>query len=136
MQEPYICERCKTPFVRGRVTQRGCSPTCRRWLYEHQDQITGLRPWETPSDASSLKEKHRLAMRRYRARKRAGLVAEQIPDPKKKEKYLALVEKLSEPEQRVCPICTTYFTFDPNSGLLPGCSKACRVLIYKHQVTK
>lgn len=141
MQETYVCERCGTPFVRDRITQRGCTRYCARWLYEHQDTPAGWKVEREPRVVETreqrlarLREQRRNVMRRYRAKVRANQISERISDPVKRAAYVAVATQEAKPEQRVCNICCTEFLFDSSSGLLPGCSKLCRRLLYRQQV--
>ena len=150
MRQTHVCERCGTPFVRDRITQRGCSPRCRRWLYEHQDLLAGnvairgrlSNPYvvETQEQKEArLREQRRNVMRRYRAKARAKQTSEQIDDLVKRATYFQVATKeIEEAEvtQRKCPICANEFVHDPSSGLLPGCSKLCRRLLYRQQIMR
>lgn len=146
MRETYICEKCGTPFIRDRITARGCSARCKRWLYVHQGPSKAF-VWGVPDQqpvqpqiapealeqrAARLKEGRRLAMRRYRARLRAGVV-ETDPLTQTYKEYQAAQAALPSREQ-ACDNCHKLFIYDPASGMLPGCTQLCRRLIYKRQV--
>ena len=152
MRQTHVCERCGTPFVRDRITQRGCSPRCRRWLYEHQDLLAGnvairgrlsnpnVVETQDQKDAR-LREQRRNVMRRYRAKSRAKTISERISDPAKRAAYVAVATKEAKETaqavtQRTCDICHNTFIHDPSSGLLPGCSKLCRRLLYRRQIMR
>lgn len=155
MKETYLCERCGTPFVRDRVSSRGCSKRCARWLYEHQDLYPPQPPapfprvrltpdeWaaqeearrkshmvSTAEKAAHIKELRRLAMQRYRARKAAGLVSPPKPVDVTYKEWLRAQVAFS-PVQRACENCGKIFVFHPSSGMLPGCSLKCRQVLLR-----
>ena len=144
MQETYLCERCGTPFIRDRRSSRGCSIQCRRWLYDHQDTHPPLDPPKhsygnkstrriATIDRTPIKEQRRNAMRRYRARKRAGQVAERSQGENIYANWVQAQATLPVEEQ-TCSVCHKTFLYDPASGQLAGCSQICRRILYRQQV--